>query len=306
MADEATQATVETSPEAPGAATQIAEKAADAAQLGMAQYIGPTGELKDGWKDGLLPEDVRGEASWDVFQNLGDILKSHIDTKKLVGRKGVIVPNENSTDDEWSAYYNALGRPANPDGYAMDRPEYISEENWSEELVGEARQLFHKAGFSEAHAKVAVDFHNALVARGLKAQQEATDAAEVLLRGGAGAKYDQILHDTKLMLTEIIPSLPEEVREGATKAMNEAGNKPFMFFLLSKVQEKYDEAKLMTGGHVGGSRGIEQEIHDAMTKKNPDTGKVIYYDANDPGNKRQVEIVTNLFAQKAALTKAKG
>lgn len=289
----------ETSTETP---IQIANQAADNAELGFAQFIGKDGELKEGWKKGIVPEGLREEKSLDVYTNIGDVFKSNVETKRMLGKKGIILPGENATEEEIGEFHKALGRPDTPELYEIKRPDSIPEDNWFPERVAQAQQLFHKLGLNPTQANAIAEMDNLRVAGEIKAKQDAQAVAEQTIRDVAGIKYEQMFHDTKLMLNEILPTLPEQVRDDVTSAMNEAENRPFMFFLLSKVQEKYAEGSVLAGGEIGGQGSLQAKIDEEMTKTNPTTGKVIYIDPQDPGHERQKLLVNSLFSQKAALT----
>ena len=95
-------------------------------------------EAKD-WREGL-PEDLKKQA--ERFTSAEDAVRSIADLRKRESQ--VRVPGKDSTDDERSAYYKAIGVPDKPEGYEFKlmegeetSPEIeASNKVWGERLHG--------------------------------------------------------------------------------------------------------------------------------------------------------------------------
>ena len=79
------------------------------------------------WK-GALPEELRGNESLGKFKSAAELAKSYLSMEKLVGRKTVGMPDENSSEEEWGTLFDRLGRPSSADKYEIKRAEELPPE----------------------------------------------------------------------------------------------------------------------------------------------------------------------------------
>ncbi len=228
--------------------------------IGLAQYIGADGAFKDGWKDNLLPEEIRSEKIWDRFGNIQEVFKSESEAQKLVAKKGLIPPTDKSTPEEWNSFYKALGRPDKPEEYGLKRPDEIPEEMWDNELLNSATKAFHEMGVPTPQAKKLFDWYNQKTLESIKKTEQAHQEAERLIRGESGNKYDAIADDSHRLMTNNLEGLPEPIKQGILTEINDPKVKPYLFFLLANIQKHFDEHTVMTGGELPGTKGIDQQI----------------------------------------------
>jgi hypothetical protein len=264
---------------------------------GVSQYIDADGTFKDGWKENLLPEEMRKEGTWDRFSNLQDVFKSESEARKLVSKKGIIPPTEKSTPDEWNAFYKALGRPDTPEEYGLKRPDAIPEEMWDDELLTSAMKTFHEAGAPAPLAKKMFDWYNQRTLDAIKDMEHSHQEAEVLIRGESGNKYDEIAHDGHKLMQDNLEGLPEPIKEGIIREINDPKVKPYLFFLLANIQHKFDEDTVRTGGQLPGAKGIQQKIDELRSDP-----AFLDLDRKDPAkHKRILDEINSLTEQKMAM-----
>ena len=75
----------------------------------------------DDWREGI-PEELRGDPAIQNFKDVTDLTKGFLETKKLMGQKGLSRPEDNAGAEEWDAFYKAIGRPDAPEGYGLEMP----------------------------------------------------------------------------------------------------------------------------------------------------------------------------------------
>ncbi len=81
-----------------------------------------TGEKS--WRD-TLPEDIKNDPSLLPFSDIGNLAKSYISTKQMVGKKGAIVPDwAKSTPEEQQAFFKSIGVP-DADKYDVAPPKDV-------------------------------------------------------------------------------------------------------------------------------------------------------------------------------------
>jgi len=85
-------------------------------------YINSDGTYKEGWKDALLPEELRTEKFYDspFNANVKELLKTAGNQAKMLGKKGVIPLSDKSSETEVIEWRKAHGVP---DSYKYQVPE---------------------------------------------------------------------------------------------------------------------------------------------------------------------------------------
>lgn len=105
------------------------------------------------WIDSL-PEDIKGHASLKNFSDVGSLAKSYVHAQQLMGKKGVIVPTEKSSDEEWQSFYKELGVPE-VDKYSLEAPK---DKAVNEELLNKFKAEAAKNGLLPKQAQKMFDF----------------------------------------------------------------------------------------------------------------------------------------------------
>jgi hypothetical protein len=118
--------------------------------------------------------------------DLPTFFKRAIDQHSEIGRR-VRLPGKDAKPEDVEGLFNKLevrppeawlrkqrGVPEKPDGYEYVKPEGLPEGVvWNDELVGKARDLAHKLGWSKQDFTEALNFHNGLISDMIaKAQAE--------------------------------------------------------------------------------------------------------------------------------------
>ena len=111
--------------------------------------------VTDGWinRDGSfipdwtqrLPDDVRSEAEGlKKFGNVNDLVRSYVNAERLIGKKGIHIPDEKSTPEQIAEFRKSLDVPDKPEDYAV-KPENIPEGlEWNEDLAKQFTEIAHK------------------------------------------------------------------------------------------------------------------------------------------------------------------
>ena len=81
--------------------------------------LGDAGEFSENWRE-ALPESIRGERCLDNIKNINSLVNSYVHAQHAIGANKVPLPNENSTEEDWAAFYKACGRPDAETDYKTD------------------------------------------------------------------------------------------------------------------------------------------------------------------------------------------
>jgi hypothetical protein len=202
-------------------------------------YFGSDGVLSEGWQS-TLPEGYRDEPSLKTVKDAKVLAKMFVDTKRMVGKNTIAVPDDNSPKDEWSEYYRLGGRPDTVEDYGLAVPEgfppEFAEQVFPADRIAKWQQRFFDGGVSKKAAmQFIAEFANDALADIKSASQAEESQLTELTKGLSidwGAAYDQNIHLGNLAI------------EDAT-----AGNEEFKERVVAKVQKDPDLTRVLA--HFG-------------------------------------------------------
>jgi len=256
------------------------------------------GEIKVQWPEGFADE-LKGEASLKSFINekgeinIPNLAKSFVHTKKQMGKDKVVLPNENSSDDEINEFHEKLGYKANKEEYTMAE---IEESKLDEKFVTDLKDFAHENKIPLATAdKLASFLHNQAGESGKLSMEAKSDAIEAGLdsvKEEFGKAYGQKLGIAKRVLDEVVKD------ENIIKLFNdpEIGSNPAVIKALVAIGENLYKEDSFGGSDTGNiySPGEAQEkINTIMGDSNHPYNK-----SGHPGHADAVKKMMKLFEMK--------
>lgn len=234
--------------------------------------FGDDGSLKDGWKN-LLDEDIREEKSLDQFNHINGLAKSFLHTKKMVGAEVIKKPDQNSTEQEWNAYYDAGGRPATALDYGFTKPDELPPEHYDEKFAVEVMEFFHKIGLSSKQAKAVFDFNNNHVIENLKTLAH-NDELEVQQAKDELIKEMGVAYQTREHLGNVAIEIgckgatPSAEKDSELKdiIIDEYGANPFFARMMMNIGKHFAEHESVVVSGVPTNTDIQKQIQEIMAK----------------------------------------
>lgn len=206
------------------------------------------------WISGLTDDVIKADPAIQSFKSVDDLAKSFIETKSLVGKKGVILPGEGAKDEEWGPVFNKLGRPEQPDGYKYQPP---AGAKVNEEYIKEFRTKAHAWGWTQKQFNEALNFK---INEEMASQKQSAETmakmqadAETSMRKEWGAKYDEKMATIQKAIKSFGGDLPSD-----PKAYD-----PRVVRLIASLSEHLDEATI---GNLGIVKGTAMTPEDAKQK----------------------------------------
>ena len=106
-----------------GSATEDTEGSSDTEDSSSVEI--PEGKE---WLQGV-DSDLATDPSLQSIPDVPTLVKSYVHAQKMVGRDKVVIPDQNSSDEDWKNFFSKVGLPENPDEYEIQVPEgYLTEE----------------------------------------------------------------------------------------------------------------------------------------------------------------------------------
>jgi hypothetical protein len=126
-------------------------------EAGQGQQAQPTSQpnaIQGSWRESL-PQDLQTHPTIGKFQDVGSLAKSYIELQKQGGNipeNYVPVPEEGWTENDWTNFYNKVGRPEKPDGYEFQKPELPQGLDYDPNMDNWFKDTAHKLGLTKAQA----------------------------------------------------------------------------------------------------------------------------------------------------------
>lgn len=230
-------------------------------------YFGSDGILSEGWQS-TLPEGYRDEPSLKTVKDTKILAKMFVDTKRMVGKDTIAIPNDTSPKDEWSEYYRLGGRPDTVEDYGLAVPEgfppEFAEKVFPADRIAKWQQRFFDGGVSKkAATQFIAEFANDMLADIKNAKQaEETKLTELTsgLSTDWGAAYDQKIHLGNIAIEEGTMGSVEFKDRVVAKVQKD----PDLTRLLANLGEKFSEGKSPDYTAVPTPSDLQTQIDELM------------------------------------------
>ena len=235
------------------------------------------------WKDSIS-EEYRVDPNIEKFTEIDALAKSYINATKMIGQDKIAIPNNNSTDDQWSEVYAKLGRPESADKYALDIKSEVV--NLDEGAIKSFAEQSHKLGLNNKQAQGILEFYkNNMEGSAQQAKidtETAQSQAEQQLRQEWGRDFDgKVKQAGALAKANINPEVLDMTLSNGTRL----GDHPEIIKGFAKIAGMMSEDKIVSteSENVNTVADIETEI-SAITndtdgpywnKQHPDHDKVV-------------------------------
>lgn len=195
-----------------------------------------------------LPEDLRSNPAITRHRDVASLGREYINLQGLIGRKGVLPPNDWDNAEDVKRFYGQIGVPESPDGYKLDDLEFG--ENWNPEVQTGMLQTMHELGLTERQVKGILSTYNHLtegyLSRYQKMGDEARSAAEAELRKEYGHAYDEKLRRASEIFHNAWGNAAEELRTIRLENGQLLGDHPAFLRGLAKLGDMLGEDQFRT------------------------------------------------------------
>ena len=227
-------------------------------------YFNSDGTFNEGWQS-TLPEGYRDEASLKTVNDGKVLAKMFVDTKRMVGKNTIAIPDDTSPKDEWDSYYDAGGRPLTAADFNLTRPEEMPEEYYNTELATAAQDLFHEIGLSQKQANALFAFNNNNVIAQLAKKVQSDEFAMTELKNSLstewGSAYEQRVHLGNVAVEQGVGD-NEELK---ARVIKKYGNDPDLIRVFSNLGAKFVEhGTVDTSKFIPTPSDLQVQINELM------------------------------------------
>lgn len=220
-----------------------------------------------------LPEDMRVDSIRNPrFKNVNEVLRGYINAQRLIGKRGVFVPTEQSPPEEVAEYRKAVGVPETLEGYEAKPAQLPEGVEWDDNYAKPFLEIGQKYHISKEAMQKLIGAHIA--------QEQLRSAATVqVIRQEAEQRYKEGYAKLEQAWGKDIDNNTRRIKAAAERLgcpLNTPGfNDPEMckFVNLLIEQTREDQAIMPGGGTNGRAAGMtpgEQADDIQQNSSNPE------------------------------------
>ena len=217
----------------------------------MSESITEPAESTD-WKSTVSEEYREGVSR---FEDVNSMAKSYIELEKSMGSRAKL-PDEKSTPEEVSAFYQKLGKPENPEGYSV--PETQEGEQINEDVLNHMKQVAFEANIPQGQwDKIATEFmglQRQMMSEMSQQKEIETEKQLNELKTEWGGDYDKNVEIGRRVINELVS---EDIRDEFKAELERTGlgNSPLMIKAFNQIGSGMLDDTLERG-----SQAIEPEF----------------------------------------------
>lgn len=245
-------------------------------------FINSDGTYKEGWKEALLPEELRAEAFYDspFNANIKELLKTAGNQAKALGKKGVVPLTDKSTDFEVQAWRKAIGVP---DKYNYQKPADLKMVELSDEFVNGTLDAFNKAHMTQAQVDLVMktfhDFWKANEDEYEKAEKAEIDKINQAILLAENTDYEMNSHYIDNAVRQFTQGWADEDvlklfgtadSKGGIHSLEHVELKPLLRRFLVNVGKTMGEGRMLTGDT--GGKSLQEQLREVEKSEDYLTG----------------------------------
>jgi hypothetical protein len=266
---------------------------ADAGSAQPTSFIGDDGAFQEGWKDAYLTDDIKTEKVFDRVKTIQGAMKSLASAERMIGADKIAKPSDKYSEDDWNAFYDAGGRPADAEQYALKQPEGLPEGMWSDERAKGYKELFHKIGLSAKQVEAISDYYGSDLGQQLQAGQTAQEQAQEELHNGLLSDWGNAFEQKKHLGNLAIEKGVDGNEEFKARIVEKFGSDPDFIRFASNIGSQFNESSSISGVKVAPTPAdLDNKIAEVMQSD-------AFNNPRNPAHRQAVENLTRLHKQKA-------
>jgi hypothetical protein len=248
-----------------------------------------TSTTQSTWKESIS-ETYRNDPNIQKFTEIDALAKSYINATRMIGQDKVVIPTNNSTEDQWNEVYDKLGRPESAEKYSLDAKSKIV--SLDDNAVKQFAETSHKLGLNNKQAQGLLEFYKQNMegtAQQAKIDTETAQAqAEQELRSEWGREFDtKVKQASSLAKANIKPEILDMTLSNGTRL----GDHPEIIKGFAKIAGMMSEDKIVSteSESVQSNQSIQDEIDSIINDKASP-----YWHKGHPNHDKQVQQVYTL------------
>ena len=219
------------------------------------------------WKD-AISQEYRDDQNIQKFTEIDALAKSYINATKMIGQDKMVIPNNNSTEDQWNEVYEKLGRPESAEKYKLEAKSDVVP--MDDGAIKSFAEQSHKLGLNNKQAQGILEFYKNSMEGTAKQAQVDTETAQAQstqeLRQEWGRDFDaKIKQAGALAKANINADVLDMPLQNGTRL----GDHPEIIKGFAKIANMMSEDKIISteSESVNTVKDLESEIASIMNNR---------------------------------------
>jgi len=192
------------------------------------------------WRDDL-GDDIKDNPLFDKYGSRDDALRALVGAQDLIGKKGLIQPDENSSKDEWDNFYKDLGRPESAEKYTLPEIEGLPEGlPIDDNLTNDFKAWAHEAGLNQNQVNLVYGKYQTSMATMFNGIEEAKVTAKNEAETDLRAEWGKAFPEKKALVDKLI----KHASEKELAFFTEHGNDPRLVSFFARIGGMMGEDQL--------------------------------------------------------------
>jgi len=244
-----------------------------------------------------VDKEILSDPSLKAINDINSLAKSYVHAQRKIGQKGVLLPNENSTKEEWDTFYQKAGVPLEEQDY-RNKVELMSGDDKSAFNEGFNEEFLKKAHELRIRPDQASQMYRFFNEQAQTTTQNFTEQMESQRQEGLNQLRDTLGEDAyQVQLTKASQLIKEELGDEFNGYLQQTGlgKDPKVVEAFMKLANKFysEEAiPVAQGGSALTKEQMQQEINLAMGNFDDP-----YHRPEHPDHKRRVNEIQKFFAK---------
>lgn len=223
-----------------------------------------------------IDSEYREDPSISKFENLNDLAKEHVNLQSLLGRKGVIVPNENDPAEVWNKYRSEIGVPSSHDEYSI--PKDAEEDGIHIRMAKKAHELNVS---DDQYSQIVGEYdswYNEIIENGEREAESKTNENIQSLKKEWGRAYDAKANMGATALNSVTNGNPESIASIQLADGTLLGNNPEFIKAMASIGENMTEKGMLDGKSINNSAMSPEEAHSRLNEmmQDPEKFKILF------------------------------
>jgi hypothetical protein len=246
------------------------------------------GQAQPSWRD-TLPDDLKNNPALQTFSDVTNLAKSYVSAQQTIGKKGVIVPGEKATEEDWSTFYKGIGVP-DLEKFHVEQPKDTPIDG---ERLTKFKEMAHASGLLPRQAQALLSKYTAyekeLVDGQVKQIEEAQGRQIAALKKEWGDGWDKQVSYANYVVKEI-------GGEDFAKYISKTGigNDVNFIKIFAKLGEMLGGEKALAGAGATKFGNTPQEIQTEIDTIMHDPNNP-YFDRAHSGHAAAVQKMESLY-----------
>jgi len=257
-------------------------------------FVADDGTFKDGWREHLLPEDIREHGTFKEgrIKDVQGLFRSLASAESMIGKDKIARPSESSGDEEWDEFHRAAGWTGEPIPFTA--PEGLPEGVWSEERATKFSEKFNELKLNPKQVAGLVEVYNADLMQQLTDAGNDSDTAMANLKSELlaekGNAYTQFEHNGNIAIEKGIDS-PEHKQ----RVLDKFANDPDFVRMMGNLGANFSESGGIPVVKMAPTPGdIETKIAEVRASD-------AYNNKKHPGYRAAQDNIKRLYEEKNAV-----